>query len=443
MKFDPKIFRPLFWKQLLHFKIFIGVHTLPRLFIRLWQLRQIKNIIGTAYVYVPFYREQWDSVDIHPKEIKNFADFHRIPVTNKQMFRQRQISDCMVTGLPEKFYYWKHTSGSSGDPFNFPVNNSLYFLRNFYLLSYVDIYPNRFLYWLGISFKKAMEYKVAELRVNNRPRGKEYLHLPLSYFRDDPGKFVQDIRLFKPDILDARSTTLVELARIFNRIPVKERPHIKYLVTHGEQLTPIQRQFIDNIFGTKVYNRYGLEETGDVGMECSLHQGLHIHEESLFVEILNEKDSPLPEGEYGRIIVTNFFSFVMPFIRYDTGDSGMILPGKCPCGVSARRLLVAGRRQAQFFDLGKKKFNTGEFEVIIGNFPSLILRCQIAKTGPESLEIRIIPAAGYSPSDLRLLEFEVNHKLGIYPIVKIVEQIPFSSSGKTKFFIDETKPVST
>lgn len=443
MEFNGKIFKPLFWKQLLYFKIFIGIHTLPYFIIRRWQFRQIRPLLWIAYSRVPFYRKQWEERGIHPADIKNLEDFWRIPVTAKDLFRQQRIFDCMVSDLPERMYYWKHTSGSSGDPFSFPSNSTLYFRRNFYLLTFGDIYINRFLYWLGVSLKKVTDYKVAELRVNNRPRVKEYLHLPISGLREDPQGLVQNILQFKPDILDGRSTALVELARVFSKIGLADHTPVKYFVSHGEELSPTQRDFIEGVFGTKVYNRYGLEEIGDIAIECSRHDGMHIHEESFLVEILDEKNQSLSAGEWGRVVVTNFFSFVMPFIRYDTGDTGMIMPGKCSCGVSARKLHIAGRRQARFFNLGQKKFNTGELEVIISDFSSLILRCQAAKISEEKLEIRIIPADNYLPDDIYRLAGEMREKIGIEPIIKIADTLPFSSSGKTQFFIDETKPVST
>lgn len=443
MNFDGKIFRPLFWKQLLHFKIFIGIHTMPRFIIRLWQFRRIRPLLWLAYNQIPFYCRQWEEAGIRPENIKSLEHFCHIPIITKQLFRQQKISECMISDLPERMYYWKHTSGSSGDPFSFPSNSTLYFRRNFYLLTFGDVYIDRFLYWQGISLKDTKKYKVAELRVNNRPRVKDYVHLPISLLREDPLRLIQNINYSRPDILDGRATALVELARIADKIPLAERPRVKYLISHGEQLTTFQRRFIEESLGAKVYNRYGLEEIGDVAIECSRHDGMHIHEESFWVEILDEKNRSLSAGEWGRVVVTNFFSFVMPFIRYDTGDLGMIMAEKCSCGVSARKLCIAGRRQASFFDLGGKKFNTGEIEVIISDFSLLILRCQVAKTSEEKLEVRIIPADNYLQDDARRLAHEIRQKLGIEPIIKMVDTLPFSSTGKTQFFIDETKPAST
>src|SRR5690606_33945446 len=42
-----------------------------------------------------------------------------------------------------------------------------------------------------------------------------------------------------------------------------------------------------------------------------------------FVEILNEKNQVLPDGEEGRIVITSLYNKAHPFIRYDIGDIGI------------------------------------------------------------------------------------------------------------------------
>jgi len=71
---------------------------------------------------------------------------------------------------------------------------------------------------------------------------------------------------------------------------------------------------------------------------------MHLMEGSFYFEIVNpETGDPVPEGGEGEIIVTPLLLEGTPLLRYRTGDRGMIIPGKCPCGSSLRRMKVRGR----------------------------------------------------------------------------------------------------
>ncbi len=98
--------------------------------------------------------------------------------------------------------------------------------------------------------------------------------------------------------------------------------------------------------GCEVFAHSGLTETGfGGGVECGAHQGYHLREADLFVEIVDPGTGrPLPDGEPGEIVVSTLCRLAMPLIRYRTGDLGHLLPGPCVCGSPFRRLgAVAGR----------------------------------------------------------------------------------------------------
>jgi phenylacetate-CoA ligase len=49
-----------------------------------------------------------------------------------------------------------------------------------------------------------------------------------------------------------------------------------------------------------------------------------INTETLFVEVLDDNDNPLPNGEEGRLVITSLYNKAQAFIRYDIGDIGVI-----------------------------------------------------------------------------------------------------------------------
>lgn len=430
--------------EALHQKInsllWIRIQHLPRFFVERWQLRELKWILKEAS-HVPVYRKIWKEHGVSPEDIRTLADLKELPITSKQLFRRYPVREWLHDALPPGSYGWKETSGSTGEPFRVPVGRGYYFRKwhGVVHLSMKDARTYRFLLWRGFSPKEAWRRygKIAEIKIAAQPWGREYLHIPTSDLRNAPQDVIRRLCEFGPGILNSRPTLLVELARLLSRVPEYERPRIDFLISHGEILTPSQREYVEDTFGCPLHEFYGFIEVGDLAMDCEVHYGLHIHEESFIIEILDEHNVPLPPGEWGRIVVTHFCNPIMPFIRYDTGDSGMILPALCPCGLRARRLLVRGRTGG-FFTLGGKRYNYAEFQMVLSHHNPIILRYQLAKVAHDKIELRIIPAMHYSAARAESLKSEFRGRFGFEPEIRIVNEIPYTDGGKTNFIIDET-----
>lgn len=106
---------------------------------------------------------------------------------------------------------------------------------------------------------------------------------------------------------------------------------------HSEQL----RRRIEEGFGARVYNCYGLSEMAGPGvaMECGEQDGLHVCEDHYLVEVLDcESLEPVEPGRTGEVVLTTLRREAMPLIRYRTRDIARVLPGECPCGSAHVRL---------------------------------------------------------------------------------------------------------
>lgn len=96
----------------------------------------------------------------------------------------------------------------------------------------------------------------------------------------------------------------------------------------------------------KTFLHYGATEMGLGGaVECAVHNGCHIRESDLLVEIIDPHSGrPQADGTLGEIVVTTLGREALPLIRYRTGDSARLERAPCPCGgITARLVDIRGR----------------------------------------------------------------------------------------------------
>jgi len=79
-------------------------------------------------------------------------------------------------------------------------------------------------------------------------------------------------------------------------------------------------------------------EVGLFGHECQAHDGLHVPEDHLLIEVLDESGEPVAPGERGELVVTTLRHEAMPLIRYRLGDITAVENEPCPCGRTHMRL---------------------------------------------------------------------------------------------------------
>jgi phenylacetate-CoA ligase len=98
--------------------------------------------------------------------------------------------------------------------------------------------------------------------------------------------------------------------------------------TTAEPLLPEHRLIFKKVFNAEVFDQYGCGEIGGIAYECNFHNGLHISEERVILEV----------NENNEVIITDLDNFSMPFIRYYNADQ--IRLGQCNCECGRKSLLI-------------------------------------------------------------------------------------------------------
>lgn len=359
------------------FALWSKVHTFHPQLIHTWQMFHLSRLVPTVYESVELYRELWDQKTI--KKIKQGGTnaFFTLPITTKQELREHPLKSRMVKGVEPQHYLWRTTSGSTGIPFEFPITS-------FYAPSMLDkrflaFARYRFLTWDHDSRFRILDalntmrlLHIGIVPYHTTPLN--YRFIPIEDVRQNPQKVLEAVQDFRPTLLESTPSILSEVASITNSHS-KENFHIPYIHSIGETLTETQRKYVANTFLAEVYDGYGLEEVGMVALECNIHEGLHISEESYLLEVVDSEGNSMPPGVSGRIILSFFWNEIMPFIRYDTGDTGFIVNTPCPCGIRARRIVVEGRTGGNVV-FGTAHYNQLELIRAVETLSTKVLRFQ-------------------------------------------------------------------
>ena len=126
--------------------------------------------------------------------------------------------------------------------------------------------------------------------------------------------------------LNGYTTVLVLFAKylISKNILLKEVcPTLEACVVTSEMLLNIDKVILEKAFGVKVINEYGASELDLIAFEDTQNNWV-LNTETIFVEILDDNNKLLKDGEVGNIIVTSLYNKAHPFIKYKLGDRGII-----------------------------------------------------------------------------------------------------------------------
>jgi phenylacetate-coenzyme A ligase PaaK-like adenylate-forming protein len=132
---------------------------------------------------------------------------------------------------------------------------------------------------------------------------------------------------------------------------------------------------LEQVFGCAVFQHYGMTEMGyGGGVECDAHDGYHLREADLFVEVIDPITGNLqPDGAVGEVVFTTLTRNAMPLIRYRTGDLARLIPVACPCGSSLRRLgKVRGRVAGEVRIGSSMSLSMADFDEAIFSIPGVL-----------------------------------------------------------------------
>ena len=153
---------------------------------------------------------------------------------------------------------------------------------------------------------------------------------------------------------------------------VDRKLNIEVAFVSGEMLPNSLRDELENDFGVRVLQGYGIADLGLVAYECAEKKGMHLHHNCI-VEIIDiATGNRCAPGEVGEVVVT-VFDEAYPLIRFGTGDlSSVMEEATCACGRTSPRLAGWLGRVGDAVKVRGLFIRGSQIDGVMKNFPEVV-----------------------------------------------------------------------
>ena len=402
------------------------------------QLEQVNSRIQALVKAGSFYGKKLEAAGI--TGVNSAEDFEKLPFSEKNDLREAYPLGLM-TAPEEEIVRIHSSSGTTGLPVIIPYTAkdvddwAIQFKRCYEMAGItnkdrIHITPGYGLWTAGIGFQLGAE-KLGSMVIPMGPGN-----------TDKQLQFMMDM---KSTVLCATSSYALLLAEEIEKRGIKDKIHLKKGIIGSERWGDKMRERIHNELGIELFDIYGLTEIygPGIGINCPGEKYMHYWDDYIYLEIIDPVTlEPLPDGEWGEIVITTLVKEGAPLIRYRTHDLSRIIPEPCKCGSKFPRIDVIKGRTDDMMKIKGVNVFPAQIEEILKTFPELSSEYQIRIShldGRDTMRIYVETSGHYDFDELsKRVAASVKAKIGFTPIVKVVEigLLP-RSEKKSKRVIDE------
>lgn len=271
-------------------------------------------------------------------ELKSLEEVTKLPFTTKQDLRDSFPYGCLVTDL-KNVVRMHSSSGTTGNP-------TVVFHTKEDLANWANI-SARSMYCAGARdtdiFQNTMGYGLFSGGLGFHYGGERLGMMTIPVGPGNSKRQLWFMKTFKTTVVHILPSYALRLSNTVKElgIDVKKDLYLKIFFIGAEPHSEAMRKKIEELYGVKAYNSYGLSEISGPGIafECPYQAGLHIWEDYVYPEIVDPKTfEPLPDGQEGELVLTTLQRQAMPLMRYRTKDLTKIISEPCKCGRTHRRI---------------------------------------------------------------------------------------------------------
>ena len=390
-----------------------------------------------------YYKRMFRKWDIDIEKIKTIEDLVKIPFTEKKDLQL--FNEDFLCCPKEKVIDYITTSGTLGDPVTFGCTDSdldrlAYNEKKSFecagvkpgnIVQLMTTLDKRFMaglaYFLGIR-----KLGASVIRVGN----------------GIPELQWDTIKRIKPDTIMCVPSFILRLIEYAEENGIDYRnSSIRRIIGIGEGLR--EQNFELNMLGRRIkekwdvelYATYSSTEMGATFSECEYSCGGHVHPELIIVEIIGEDNMPVPDGEYGEVVVTTLGVEGMPLLRFRTGDIAAKRTEQCRCGRNSYRITpIMGRKNNMIKLKGTTLYPPAINDVLdnadyVANY---VIYVQESDSGTDEVIVKIGLKYQTEFDAIKNLKDRFRSRIRVAPIVEIM---PVEEIQKINFPAKSRKPI--
>ena len=387
------------------------------------KLQEVLQYVSANSVY---YQKLFQEHKIDISKINTLEDLQLIPTTTKEDL-QRNNDDFMCVPT-HKIIDFATTSGTLGDPVTFGLtdndldrlayNEAISFdcagIKEGDIVQLMTTIDRRFMaglaYFLGLR-----KMKVGVIRVG----------------AGIPELQWDSILKYKPTYLITVPSFLLKLIEYadshgidYNNLGIKGAICIGESLRNQDFSNSILADKITSKWNIKLFSTYASTEMSTAFTECEHGVGGHHHPELIIVEVLDDENKPVKEGESGELTITTIGVEAMPLIRFKTDDIVKLHTNPCTCGRNTLRVgPVVGRKQQMIKYKGTTLYPPAMNDILndFGAIDNYLIQIYTNDLGTDEIVIKI---AVNSPTEEFLTEVKDHFraKLRVTPKIEFVSK---------------------
>ena len=395
----------------------------------------LKEIVWAAFVHTGFYSKFYSAAGFELGDMEQDGWFEKLPIVTKKDLKEH--FDEFVNPELRQYLKVSTTGGSTGTPtktgYDSRIPEEVYSWRLQKRFG-VNPWDDHAYIWRGTRKSKLAKFKNAAMWCPTR-----HLKLDASFLTGEAiEEFLCKFNKLKPALLQGYVGAVSQVAQyVLDHKMTMWSPKVVW--TTSAPLPPIQRQLIQKAFGAPVCDEYGSCELRWIASQCPVGKGLHVNVEHVHIEFVDENNMPVPNGEYGRTLLTNLEDTVFPLIRYENNDRGRWLTEPCECGCTLPCIDSVKGREVESFKLPSGKTINGEFlTTIFDATPDIARGFRVVQHKDMSITVECIPSAREYETEIETIVKDFGEKLGGEVAVKckFVDAISHDR-GKLRFVVRE------
>lgn len=391
--------------------------------IKAFQEARLKETLNYLAEHSTFYKRMFEEHNIDISKINTLEDLTSIPTTSKQDLQEHNNDFICVD--PINIIDYVTTSGTLGEPVTFALtegdlqrlayNEASSFIMagcsNEDIMQLMTTIDRRFMAGLAY-FMGARELGCGVVRVGNG----------IPELQWDTIKRVKSTACM---VVPSFLTKMIEFAEK-NNIDYNNS-NLKRAICIGEalrtpegELTTLGKKINEKWPSLELFSTYASTEMQTSFTECEMHNGGHIPSDLIIVELLDENNNPVKDGEAGEVTITTIGVEAMPLLRFKTGDICIRMSEKCKCGRhSARLSSVIGRKGQMIKFKGTTIYPPILFD-ILDNIPEVqnyVVEVFTNALGTDQIQIRI-GSDNHSEAFIKQIKDIFRSKVRVAPDIK-------------------------